>query len=101
MFFRPRACSITALVNWICNMIIGAIYPHISKAIGGLSFLIFGAIILISIVFVYFCVPETRGKTITEVQEYFDDKNSFETSSTKSEINSSRGSITIDSKTEP
>ena len=80
-------------------MIIGAIYPHISKAIGGLSFLIFGAIILLSVIFVYFCVPETKGKTISEVQEYFHDNNSIETSSTKSEINSSRDSDMIDSKT--
>ena len=61
---RPQACSITALVNWISNMIIGAVYPLVSQAIGGLSFLIFGAIILISVIYVTLCVPETKGKTI-------------------------------------
>ena len=76
-------------------MIIGAVYPHISQAIGGLSFLIFGAIIFISTIFVHFCVPETRGKTISEVQKYFldhSDETSNETSSTKSDKNSSRDS---------
>lgn len=52
-------------------MIIGAVYPLVSGAIGGLSFLIFGAIILLSTIFVHFCVPETRGKSITEIQKYF------------------------------
>ena len=45
-------------------MIIGSVYPLVSQAIGGLSFLIFGAIILVSIIYVTFCVPETKGKTI-------------------------------------
>ena len=45
-------------------MIIGSVYPLVSQAIGGLSFLIFGAIILVSIIYVKFCVPETKGKTI-------------------------------------
>ena len=63
-FLRSQACSITALVNWISNMIIGAVYPLVSQAIGGLSFLIFGAIILLSTIYVKLCVPETKGKTI-------------------------------------
>ena len=52
-------------------MIIGAVYPLVSHAIGGLSFLIFGAIILLATIFVHFCVPETKGKSITEIQKYF------------------------------
>ena len=83
-------------------MIIGAVYPHISKAIGGLSFLIFGAIIFISTIFVHFCVPETRGKTISEVQKYFLDDSgdtSNETSSIKSGEYSSRDSGIMKSMT--
>ena len=79
-------------------MIIGAVYPHISKAIGGFSFLIFGTIIIISSIFVHYCVPETRGKTISEVQKYFLDNTdgSNETKPVESGENSSRDSGIID-----
>ena len=52
-------------------MIIGAVYPLVNEAIGGLSFLMFASIIFLAIIFVHFCVPETRGKTITEIKEFF------------------------------
>ncbi len=48
-------------------------------------FFVFGAFIFLSIVYVWFCVPETKDKTIKEVQEFFkaSDKTFAESSSSK------------------
>jgi len=35
------------------------------------TFWLFGSICLTSIFFVLFCVPETKGKTLDQIQEYF------------------------------
>ena len=41
LWFRTRAASITVLVNWICNAIMGAVFPYMAQAIGGSVFFIF------------------------------------------------------------
>jgi len=68
---RPKAVAITAFVNWMANAIIGVSYPHINEAIGGAVFFIFGSFLFLSILYVTCFVPETKNRTIEEVQLHF------------------------------
>merc|ERR1711953_401098 len=72
---RPRAASISVLINWISIMVMGAAYPPIENAIGSSVFFIFAAINLISMVYVQLCLPETKDKTLTEIHSHFKKNN--------------------------
>ena len=68
---RSRAQSLSILILWIFNGIIGAAYPPINEIIGGSIFFVFAAFNVLAIIFVFFCLPETKNKSITEIKKYF------------------------------
>ena len=70
-WFRTRAASITVLINWSCNAIMGAVFPYMAQAIGGSVFFIFATLIFFSSIYLYFFVPETKDKTISDVHKFF------------------------------
>jgi len=101
---RPKAVAVTAFVNWLANAIIGVSYPHINAAIGGSVFFIFGTFLFLSILYVFFHVPETKNKTIKEVQlnfvpptEFAGEDDSLMTGETSQQSSSSASSTTEDS----
>lgn len=61
--------SICCLVNWLCQFLVGLIFPIVNEAIGSYVFLIFGIYCVVSSVVIYFYMPETKGKSTYEVQE--------------------------------
>ena len=46
-------------------------FPSLQDQIGENSFYVFGGFCLLATVFVFFMVPETKGKTVEEIQEEF------------------------------
>ncbi|KAI7872604.1 general substrate transporter [Spinellus fusiger] len=61
------ASSSALVVNWLCNFIIGLIFPTLQKACGPFVFLIFAGLSFVAFVFILFFVLETKRKTIEEV----------------------------------
>lgn len=61
------ASSIALVVNWLCNFIIGLIFPSLQIACGSYVFLIFAGICFLVALFVAFFVPETKQKSIEEL----------------------------------
>ena len=68
---RPRAMSIAAGINWAANAAVGFSYPLLNDLIGGATFYIFAGLLVIFIAFTFLKVPETKNKSVSEVQEYF------------------------------
>ena len=68
---RSRAMAIAAAINWIANSIVAFSYPVLEHKIGGYTFFIFSALLLLFILYTIFCVPETKGKTVQEIQQFF------------------------------
>ena len=59
-------------VNWLANFIVGVSFEHLQKAVDNLCFLPF---IIVSIIFWIFSVlkmPETKNKSITEINGIFE-----------------------------
>ncbi|KAI8988010.1 major facilitator superfamily domain-containing protein [Mycotypha africana] len=54
-------------INWCMNFVIGQIFPVIFAAIEGWSFLIFAVICLLSFLFTFFFLPETKGRSIESI----------------------------------
>mmetsp|Transcript_22207 Transcript_22207/g.43194 ORF Transcript_22207/g.43194 Transcript_22207/m.43194 type:complete len:335 (+) Transcript_22207:224-1228(+) len=63
------AQSIASQMNWICNFLVGMGFPYLQSALGGLTFVPFAMVLLFFTAFVFFYVPETRGRNSEEVLE--------------------------------
>ncbi|KAG4077647.1 hypothetical protein HA402_012958 [Bradysia odoriphaga] len=69
---RGLASGITLSVAFTLTFIVIKLYPSFIDAFGHNNlFLFFGVMSLLSIVYVYFLVPETKGKTLKEIGELF------------------------------
>ncbi|KAF4972847.1 hypothetical protein FSARC_673 [Fusarium sarcochroum] len=71
---RAKGVAISTCSNWINNFIIGLITPPLVQATGFGAYVFFGVFALLSFVFVWYFVPETRGKTLEEMDSVFNDR---------------------------
>jgi SP family galactose:H+ symporter-like MFS transporter len=66
---RGSAMSIAALCNWGSNFIVALIFPVLLATFGGAgSFWLFAVLGIVAWIFVYFMVPETKGRTLEEIE---------------------------------
>ncbi|XP_065205177.1 glucose transporter type 1 isoform X3 [Planococcus citri] len=68
---RPAAMSISVLVNWTSNFIVGIGFPTMDAALGNYTFLPFSAFLAFFWIFTYQKVPETKNKTFEEILAVF------------------------------
>ncbi|CAO3618852.1 unnamed protein product [Cunninghamella blakesleeana] len=61
------ASSAALTVNWLCNFIIGLIFPTLQSAIGPYVFLIFAGLACLCFFFLIFFIPETKQRSIEEI----------------------------------
>ena len=70
LHIRGLAIGISVFCLWIANALLGLFFPTLVAATGITgTFFIFGAIGIIAIIFIYTQAPETRGKTLEQVEE--------------------------------
>ncbi|KAJ5188903.1 Major facilitator superfamily domain general substrate transporter [Penicillium cf. griseofulvum] len=68
---RAKGVSIGGSSNWLNNFAVGtATSPFLQKSNFG-AFIFFGCITTIAVVYVIFLVPETKGRTLEEMDELF------------------------------
>ncbi|BFG04424.1 facilitated trehalose transporter Tret1-like [Drosophila madeirensis] len=66
---KPVAGAIAGTTNWMCAFLVTLAFPLIKDECGPAAcFWIFAAVSFAAIVFVLFLVPETKGKTLNEIQ---------------------------------
>lgn len=75
---RSKAISITTSTTWMCNFIIGLVTPDMLATIGWGTYIFFAAFALLAFGFTYFFVPETRGKTLEDMDLAFGDTSAHE-----------------------
>ncbi len=69
---RGKGLSLIMLVNWLANFLLSAAFPFLIEWLGiSPLFSLFGALSLLTFIFVYYKVPETKGKTLEEIQTTF------------------------------
>ena len=68
---RPAGMTLIVPLNWGLAYVVGQIYPFMASALGTYSLLPFG---VFSIAFTFYCiffVPETKGKSMAEIEGMF------------------------------
>ncbi|KAM7371159.1 hypothetical protein PAMP_010650 [Pampus punctatissimus] len=72
---RPAAYMVAGSLMWINMFLIGMLFPFIVSSLGNMCFLPFLFVCLVSAVFLWYTLPETKGKTLAEITAEFDKKN--------------------------
>lgn len=64
---RGQAVAIAVAAQWISNFIVSSTFPSLSEWSTGGAYLIYAVFSLLSAVFVFKMVPETKGKTLEDM----------------------------------
>ena len=72
---RGIASGNATLFNWTCAFTITKTFPFfINTLTAAGTFWLYGSQAIMSIIFVYVCLPETEGKSLEKIQMYFEGK---------------------------
>ncbi|XP_012518001.1 PREDICTED: solute carrier family 2, facilitated glucose transporter member 7 [Propithecus coquereli] len=88
---RPAALVVDGAVHWLCNFIVGFVFPSVQEAIGAYSFIIFAGVCLLTAVYIYVVIPETKGRTFVEINRIFAKRNGVEIPEEKKEDTTDAG----------
>ncbi|KAH6997426.1 general substrate transporter [Ilyonectria destructans] len=88
---RSKAMAITTSATWMCNFIIGLVTPDMLESLGWGTYIFFAAFCLLAFVFTYFFVPETKGKSLEDMDAVFGDTAAQEEKARLIEIASAMG----------
>lgn len=73
MGVRGRAISVATSMNWAANMAVSATFLSLLDSLGiSNTLLMYSGICLLALVFVFFCVPETKHKSLEEISAELD-----------------------------
>lgn len=66
---RGRASGLASSFNWIGSWAVGLLFPIMTASMSQEAvFAVFGVICVLGVLFVRFCVPETRGHSLEEIE---------------------------------
>lgn len=67
---RGTAMSLSTGISWACAFIVVQFYPWMEQTLGtNIAFAIFAALCLIAGLFIQFLIPETKGKSLEQIQK--------------------------------
>lgn len=66
---RGTAMALSTAISWACAFIVVQFYPWMESTLGtNVAFGIFAALLLVACIFIGFFIPETKGKTLEQIQ---------------------------------
>ncbi|RUS75145.1 hypothetical protein EGW08_017085, partial [Elysia chlorotica] len=72
LWARSVANSLATVTNWVCNFIVSQFFLTVTRAVTSWgTFLGFAVICVLAALFVYLAVPETKDKSLEEVELLF------------------------------
>jgi len=73
---RGRAMAVAAFCLWVANLIVSQTFPMlddnawlVAKFNHGFPFLVYAGFAVVLVLFMILCVPETKGKTLEEIEQ--------------------------------
>ncbi|XP_053853604.1 solute carrier family 2, facilitated glucose transporter member 5-like isoform X1 [Vidua macroura] len=80
---RPAAFMVGGSVHWLSNFTVGLVFLYMEAGLGPYSFLIFCAICVATMLYIFFIVPETKNKTFMEINRIMAKRNKVEVQESK------------------
>ncbi|XP_068027597.1 solute carrier family 2, facilitated glucose transporter member 5-like isoform X1 [Anomalospiza imberbis] len=80
---RPAAFMVGGSVHWLSNFTVGLVFLYMEAGLGPYSFLIFCAICVATMLYIFFIVPETKNKTFMEINRIMSKRNKVEVQESK------------------
>ena len=77
---------LTKFPDWLNNFIVGLITPPLVQNTGFGAYIFFAVFCFLSLLWTYFFVPETTGKTLEQMDEVFNDFRSAAEADRKAEL---------------
>lgn len=65
---RSKGQSLGSGSHWVMNMLIALTFPLLARQSGGIPFAFFAAMMVVQFVAVLFVYPETKGRTLEQLQ---------------------------------
>ncbi|KAJ8780702.1 hypothetical protein J1605_000745 [Eschrichtius robustus] len=82
----PAVLAVDGAVLGLTSVIVGFVFPSVQEVSGAYSFIIFARICLLTAVYIYVVIPETKGRTFMEIKRIFAQRNRVEFLEKKEEI---------------
>ncbi|WP_078414698.1 D-xylose transporter XylE [Priestia abyssalis] len=71
---RGQVMAITVVANWGSNLLISATFPSLLEINAGVAYSFYGVMCILSFIFVWKLVPETKGRTLEEIETHWKPK---------------------------
>ena len=69
-YIRGTAMALSTGISWACAFLCVQFYPWMESTLGtNVAFGIFAALCLAAGLFIKFCIPETKGKSLEEIEK--------------------------------
>ncbi|MDR1200208.1 MAG: D-xylose transporter XylE [Tannerellaceae bacterium] len=68
---RGQAVAVAVAAQWTANYLISSTYPPMMNYSGALTYGFYGLMAVLSALFVWKMIPETKGKTLEEMEQYW------------------------------
>jgi sugar porter (SP) family MFS transporter len=75
---RAKGVALAVAVNWLSNFIVGVVTPPMLESIKYGTFVFFACMCFLAVVWAVLLVPETKGKTLEEMDEMWGDNSAQE-----------------------
>jgi len=71
---RGKAIAVAVAAQWAANYFISSTYPSMMEFSGAMTYGFYGLMSVVSLIFVWRMVPETKGKTLEEMEKIWEKK---------------------------
>ncbi|MFB6341737.1 D-xylose transporter XylE [Saccharicrinis sp. FJH62] len=71
---RGKAVAIAVAAQWTANYLISSTYPAMMEFSSGMTYAFYGTMSVLSLIFVWKMVPETKGKTLEDMEHLWKKK---------------------------
>lgn len=71
---RSSAMALAIFTNWLCALFLTLGFPFMRKLLEGYVFLVFMGVVVAGVSFIFFKVPETKGKSADQIVYKFNNK---------------------------
>ncbi|KAL8349185.1 hypothetical protein RB601_002001 [Gaeumannomyces tritici] len=69
---RSFSISFCLMLNWLFGFAVSLATPHMLRVMGYGTFLFFAGVTYVGVVYVYFCMPELKGRSIESMDDLFE-----------------------------